>query len=124
MSHRFDCTPTWKARRQGEDAFRNHTASWENPHARKPFEQDHCREAERAWSDGRRMAEAAAEEERQAKARHERQAQQERWRRAEQEERWADEQRQRDEQEAEYQAMFEAEEEFWAEQDALREATQ
>lgn len=120
MSHRWDCTPTWKARREGEDAYQRHTPSWDNPHARKPFENDHCREAERAWEDGRRMAELRAEEDRREERHREQRAREEQWRREEREAQWAEEQRQSDEQEAEYQAMIEAEDDFWAEQDDLR----
>ncbi len=57
MSHRDSCPPSWKARRQGEDAAGYGQGSYMNPYDRE------CREAARAWEDGHRMAERQAEEE-------------------------------------------------------------
>lgn len=116
MTHRSSCPRPWEARRQGERDFDRYVPSWENPYARKPFEQDHCREAERAWENGRHEAEMRRDEERQAEQRSQRAAEQRRrdenYRR---EERWADERRQQEE-EVEYWERIEEEEGFWLDQ--------
>lgn len=66
MSHRSSCPTRWEAERQGERAFENGSGRYSNPYGR-PFE-DRCREAERAWEDGRRSAEMRADEERATEA--------------------------------------------------------
>lgn len=122
MSHRWDCPTRWEAEREGERAYER--GSWSNPYERKPFEDDHCREAERSWEDGRRYAERRHEEQ-QAEERASRQAAQRRqWAQEEEEASyWRQQEEEHNRQmEEEYNAAMEAlqyEQYFWMEQDQL-----
>jgi hypothetical protein len=121
MTHRASCPRPWEARQQGERDFNRFVPSWENPYQRKPFEWDHCREAERAWEDGRRQAERRYEEEVAARRMAGRRREEQEWARIEEEAYYA-----RREEDAQYQqwcdeqmAAAEAEHYFWMEQDEL-----
>lgn len=115
MSHRRDCPTKWEAERRGERDQGYGTPSYSNPYSRQPFERDYCREAERSWEDGHRMAQHREEERQQ----EERRTQQAADRRRQQEEYWSHEERERLElqrQEDEYFEQMQEIEDFWSEQ--------
>lgn len=120
MSHKRDCPTRWEAERQGERDQSYGRASYSNPYSRQPFENDHCREAERAWEDGHRSAQRRQEEQEAEERAQQRVAQQRRWDHEAQEADWQRQECERAEQEeAEEAERIEAEHYFWLEQESL-----
>ena len=86
MSHRDSCPADWEACREGERAFER---GWGTNPYRSQWGEDHCEDAQRAWSRGFHYAEQQAEdrrmEERAARRRHEeREMEESYWRQQEQ----------------------------------------